>query len=144
MTSNKRAEILSSFSPNTIKIDGFDCIDSDIEKIRWLRQGDDFRSFITDDIETNLNEQDSKSILHSLNCFSSPEYLIVKEPGSINKRKITILEFSATFFIKAHVTGNGGDWMLDIELEYVITNKGKEDGLNLQQNFNIIAEDKLK
>lgn len=135
--------ITSKYSKTSVILKGFSCIDCDLEKIRWLRLGDDFRAFITHDIDQSIHEQDPDSIIHSIECEKFPEYFIKEDPLTIGKKKALILEFSVRFFLKIIVSGYGGKWELSVEQKYIIKDDESTGNLNLQQDFNVTEQRKL-
>ena len=92
---------LSAYSLTSIVVRGFECIDKDLEKIRWLRLGDDFRTFITRDVDQSIHEQDPESVVHSITCEYVPNYLLKEDPLTVGKQEAIILEFAATFFFES-------------------------------------------
>jgi hypothetical protein len=60
-------------SPNQVVLSGFELADAAAHMIAWLGRGDDFRKFVTNDIELELYSQTPGAQLLSIKCNEEPE-----------------------------------------------------------------------
>ncbi len=122
----------------TIQTSGFDNAESYLHMIEWLRQGD-FPGFLINHVETELCAQDSGSRLVSVVCGAGikPETKLraADENEDVGYVKALSMIFPLNLTV---VSGDGVQWLLDIEAGYHATGMDVPDGFALRFDFNVI------
>lgn len=123
-------EIIKSLYGNyNIELYGFDYLVDYSHMMLWLRQGDNYCEFISNDIEREICRQTPGAILKSIRLLEKPKS---KTSGveEFNKMIADYFEISMNFELII-LTKDDINWSLQIEYQYIIDSNSK----NLRHNF---------
>lgn len=142
---NRLSEVNSKYTSKTVKILGFDTVDKNLDMIKWLHLGEDFRQFIVNDVESALYEQDNGAQLQVVECFRAPEYKTDVLPDSNNSSIVTVMYFMVIFHLRIIVKDTKGlIWELIVEHKYEATpTNSQPKKINVCQNFTIVEQRQL-
>ncbi|WP_139369622.1 hypothetical protein [Xanthomonas axonopodis] len=125
--------------PNQIEVIGFEQLDQSAHMMAWLRKGNDFRKFITHDLEDELYAQDRDSQLLSMHFESQPSFetRLRKEKSDA---QAVVTHFSVTLPISLRVkASNGVIWVLNVNYNYQAENMNLPGQFQLRLNFTIVG-----
>lgn len=125
-------------APKKIFLSGFDALADQAHMFEWLRRGEEFREFVTRDVETELYSQDATSQLLSVHCKAKPSLETVVRPGG-NPRYGRVSRFLVKFPLSLRVRATSGIiWRLDVDLGYQASNLDEPEKFQLTLDFKIL------
>lgn len=134
-----RSKIIKSKNKKRfIEITGFDCLDTDIEMIRWLRRGDHVEEFVAYDVEGELYDKDARSQLLAIRLVDEPNYVTKALKKDANDSKAVVSSFRMDLPLHLDIQAStGGVWKLVVDVCYIASNMEKTNDFKLSLEFNI-------
>ncbi|WP_155802552.1 hypothetical protein [Ponticaulis koreensis] len=131
--------IASLNAPQRVEATGFSMVDSSSHMIALLGRGEDFRHFLTNDVESELYVQTPGAQLLSITCKETPTIksrAVQTDPGG----RAILADVSVTFPLALLIKmADRSLWHLDVEHGYDAVNVHMNDGRRtLTQNFKVI------
>lgn len=126
----------ASEKTNTPLLVGFECASELMDSIGLLGRGTDFPAFLGRDVSTELNRQDTRSHLVSVECVGEPELKAGSIPIVENGAEKNVLSsLSVTFPLQLKVKNGKSEFMLKVEQSYMVENMDQPGQQKVTQNF---------
>lgn len=134
------AEIVPSINPpHQVSVTGFELADEAAHMIAWLGKGQEFRRFVTNDLEAELYRQTPGAQLLSVKCNARPE-LRTKAIQAAPGQGAIVTDVCVTFLVTVEVRASDGAlWFVDIRHNYEASDIHRRGLRKLRLNFGVVA-----
>jgi hypothetical protein len=124
--------------PELIHVSGYELADEMTHMIEWLRQGPDFRSFVTKHVEQQLYSQAPNAQLQSIICLDTPisETGVQAATGRVTRFKIA---FPFSLVIREE---HGSVWKIRADFVYHLRDMLSEAG-RIEVDFDELAREPI-